>query len=428
MSIIRRVLGNGESRNLGGLGLLPQAFDRAPFFSSSKVSPASTLGLASAWSAITLISDVLSTLPIDAYVRDNGQRRPYRPGGSKPAWLLVPSPRQPALGINSIISQICVSLYLNGNAFVYAPKDPDSAEPLEVVVLDPNAVEIVRRGHEVSYKVSTTSDMNGVEFGPEKILHIQLIQMPGQDRGVNPIEALRRTIGLNITLDESASGWFANASTPSGVIEVSESLTAEQVKALKEGWNRHHTGTNAHSVGILSGGASWKALSFRPEDAQLLQSREFGVAEVARIFRVPPALLAMTTPGAMSFASVSELNAAFVAYTLRPLAEKIERALSTLIPLPEAFVRLSMDALVRGNLRDRYEAHRIALSSGWETVSEIRRLEDLSPVDDPAASALRQPLNESDSGLASARQKADIFALLVGAGMDPSEARKVARL
>jgi hypothetical protein len=87
-----------------------------------------------------------------------------------------------------------------------------------------------------------------------------------------------------------------------------------------------------------------------------------------------------------------------------------------------------MDALVRGNLRDRYEAHRIALSSGWETVSEIRRLEDLSPVDDPAASALRQPLNESDSGLASARQKADIFALLVGAGMDPSEARKVARL
>ena len=138
MSIIRRILGNGESRNLGGLGLVPQAFDRAPFLSSSKVSPASTLGLASAWSAITLISDVLSTLPIDAYVRDNGQRRPYRPGGSKPAWLLVPSPRQPALGINSIISQICVSLYLNGNAFVYAPKDPDSAEPLEVVVLDGN--------------------------------------------------------------------------------------------------------------------------------------------------------------------------------------------------------------------------------------------------------------------------------------------------
>jgi HK97 family phage portal protein len=197
---------------------------------------------------------------------------------------------------------------------------------------------------------------------------------------------------------------------------------------LKEGWARAHTGSNSYSVGVLSGGASWKALSFRPEDAQLLSSREFGVAEIARIFRVPPALLAMTTPGSMSFSSVSELNAAFISYTLRPLAEKIERALSTLIPLPDAFVRLSMDALLRGNLRDRYEAHRIAVQEGWESIADVRRLEDLSPIDDPAATAYRQPLNQADATLAGARQKADIFALLVGAGMDPAEAKRIARL
>jgi phage portal protein BeeE len=130
----------------------------------------------------------------------------------------------------------------------------------------------------------------------------------------------------------------------------------------------------------------------------------------------------------MSFSSVSELNAAFISYTLRPLAEKIERALSTLIPLPDAFVRLSMDALLRGNLRDRYEAHRIAVQEGWESIADVRRIEDLSPIDDPAAAAYRQPLNQADAVLAGARQKADIYALLIGAGMDPAEAKRIARL
>jgi HK97 family phage portal protein len=429
VSIIRRVLlGSPEERVLGGLGLNPQAFDRVPFFGAPRVDEKSVLGLAAAWSCVSLLSDVVSTLPVDAYYRDNGQRRPYRPSGAKPVWLLTPSVGDPSLSIQNVLSQITVSLYLNGNAFVYAPKDPDTLEPLEIRVLNPNAVSIERRNGRVVYTVQTNAKLDKLEFGPEAILHIPLIQMPGAERGINPLESLRRTLGLGLTLDESASSFFANASTPSGIIETPNVLTKEQMTNLKSSWDAAHTGGNAHKVGVLQGGASWKALSFRPEDAQLLASREFGVAEVARIFRVPPALLAMTTPGAMSFASVSELNSMFVSYTLRPLVEKIERALSTLIPLPEAFVKLSLDALVRGNLRERYEAHRIGLSAGFETVAEVRRIEDMTPVEDPGAGNLRLPLNEADALITSTRQKADIYAALVGAGMDPGEARRISGL
>jgi phage portal protein BeeE len=130
----------------------------------------------------------------------------------------------------------------------------------------------------------------------------------------------------------------------------------------------------------------------------------------------------------MSFASVSELNAMFVAYTLRPLVEKIERGLSTLVPLPNGFVKLSMDALVRGNLLDRYNAHRIAIQEGWTSIADVRRMEEMPPIDDASASAYRQPLNQADSVLAAARQKADIFAALVGAGMSADEAKKIAKL
>ncbi len=428
MSVLRRILGTApETRNLNGLGLIPSAFDRVPGLSKPRVDETSVLGLSTAWGCVTLLADLISTLPIDAYVRDNGQRRPYRPAGSKPAWLTTPIPGS-GVTINEVLSQTVVSLYTNGNAFLFAPKDPQTLEPLEVRVLDPRAVTIHRRGREVYYVVRTGAGVDGVEFGTDTVLHIPLISLPGQDRGINPIEALRNTLSLGLTLDESASNFFMTGSTPTGIIETVDALTPDQVRSIKEGWLRHHTGANAHTPGVLSGGATFKALSFRPEDAQLLASREFTVNEIARIFRVPPQLLAVTTPGAMSYSSVVELNAAFVSYTLRPLAEKLERALSTLIPLPEAFTRLSMDALLRGSTRERFEAYRIGLSEGWINVSEIRRLEDLVPVDDPAADAYRQPLNQADSALAAARQKADVYAILIGAGIDAAEAKRIARL
>lgn len=429
MSILRRVLGtSGEVRNLNGLGLIPSAFDRVPGLSSQRVDESRVLGLASAWACIRILADLISTMPVDAYRRDNGERRPYRPAGAKPEWLITPMPEEPAVGIQSVVSEIIVSMYLNGNAFVYAPRDPDTLEPLEVRVLDPRTVTISRRGRSVVYTVRAGGAAEGTEFGTETILHIPLIRLPGHDRGISPIEALRNTLSLGLTLDDYAANFFGSASTPSGIIETPASLTADQVKAIKEGWLRHHTGINVHTPGVLSGGATFKPLSFRPEDAQLLSSREFTVNEIARIFRVPPALLAVTTPGAMSYASVEQLSEDFVRFTLRPLAEIVERALSTLIPLPDAFVKFSMDALLRGSTEGRFNAYRTALSEGWINVNQIRKWEDLPAIDDPAADAYRQPLNEADSALAAARIRTEIYVSLVNSGMSPADAKKVAGL
>lgn len=429
MSVIRRILGtNPEERNLNGLGLIPSAFDRVPGLAPARVDEKSTLGLTSAWACVRILADLISTMPLDAYRRDNGERRPYRPGGAKPTWLLTPLPSEPGVGIQSVISEVIVSLYLNGNAFVYAPRDPETLEPLEVRVLDPRSVTINRIGREVSYTVRNSEHTNGVVFGTETILHIPLIRLPGQDRGVNPIESLRNTLALGMTLEDSASNFFATGSTPSGILETSDSLTADQIKAIKEGWLRHHTGPNQYTPGVLTGGLTFKPLAFKPEDAQLLASREFTVNEVARIFRVPPALLAVTTAGAMSYASVEQLSEDFVRFTLRPLAEIIERPLSTLIPLPEAFVKFSMDALLRGSTEARFNAYRTGLAAGFLTVSEIRRREDLPPVPDESGNLFRQPLNEGDAALVTTKQKTDIYSALIGSGMDEATARKISGL
>ncbi len=422
MSILRRVFNPSEQRALTLQNLTPLAFDKVPFLGNREVDQKAALGLTAAYASIRLLADVVSSFPVDAYRRDNGIRRPYRPGGAKPSWMITPIPDEPTYTINQMVSETVVSLYTDGNAFLYAPRD-ERGEVLEVRVIDPRRVEIFREGREVKYRVHQGPNEPTAVYGQETILHIPLIAMPGELRGINPIHQLRVTLALGLTLEDYASNFFRTGSTPTGIIEVPHDLTKEQGEQLKAGWARHHSGQNIHTPGVLTGGATFKALTFRPEDAQLLSSRQFTTEEIARVFRIPPNLLQVTTPGAMSYNSVEQQNLAFVQYTLRPLVEMIERPLSTLILLPDAFVKFSMDSILRGTTKDRYDTYRVGLQEGWLNVNDIRKFEDFSPIE--SGDSYRMPLNEADAETAMLSTKVDIVAKLVQAGFSPADAARL---
>ena len=420
MSLLRRILGEQDQRAI--TQIQGMKFDRVPFVNTS-MDAKGALALSSAWASVRLLADVVSSFPADAFIRTGGVRRPYRPGGDKPSWMLVPIPDEPGYTFNQLISEAIVSLYTDGNTFLYCPR-AESGEVLEVRVVDPRRVTIFREGREVKYRVQQGDGADYIVYGQDTIIHIPLLTLPGELRGVNPIEQLRRTFGLSATLDESAASLFSSASMPSGIIEVPHELTKDQAETLKAGWIRHHTGANMHTPGVLTGGSTWKPLSFKPEDTQLLASRGFSTEEIARIFRVPPVLIGVTTPGAMSYSSVEQQNLAFVQYTLRPLTEALERQLSTLLLPPDAFVRFNMDSILRGTAQARAEVHRIAIQEGWTSINDIRKMEDMTPIE--GGDVYRMPLNQAAADAADLRQRADIAGVLVRAGYDPADAAKIA--
>ncbi len=116
MSILRRVFNGQEQRSLTLQNLTPLAFDKVPFLGEREVDQKAALGLSAAYASVRLLADVVSSFPVDAYRRDNGIRRPYRPGGTKPSWMLTPIPDEPTYTINQLISETVVSLYTDGNA------------------------------------------------------------------------------------------------------------------------------------------------------------------------------------------------------------------------------------------------------------------------------------------------------------------------
>jgi hypothetical protein len=60
---------------------------------------------------------------------------------------------------------------------------------------------------------------------------------------------------------------------------------------------------------------------------------------------------------------------------------RLETALSEFVPRGQ-YIKLGVDSLLRADLKTRYNAHAVALRSGFKSVNEIRALEDLAPIDD----------------------------------------------
>jgi HK97 family phage portal protein len=378
-----------------------------------------------AWACIRLLADTISTLPLDQMIRLDGQRRPFRP---KAAWIDVPDPADPSFTMHSLVSQSMVSLLLDGNAFIHVTRDK-AGEVLALTVLDPQRVRIESVGRTPIYKVSTSGKEYTLSI--EECLHIPLVQLPGTLRGMSPIDQCREALGLTAAGEDFQSRYFGQGTSSTGLIEYPGDLTADQVQALSDHWKSTHTGrANAHAPAVLTGGAKFTPLSFTADQMQLLELRQFQRAEICAIYRVPSALVQDNQPGAVSYASVEQQALAFEKHTIRPYVQLIERHLSRLTT-GSSFVKLNMEGLLRGDQKSRYEAFATGLNNGWLSVNEIRRWEDMRPVDNDAANKFRMPLNmgeQENASLAVLKSRVDIATQLVSAGYEPEQASQLAGL
>lgn len=353
------------------------------------VSRDSALALSAVWGCVRIISENVSTLPVDSYRRQNGVRLPYRPA---PQWLHNPSLE---FGRIEFVGQVMVSMLLQGNAYV-ATTRKRNGQVIELIVLDPAGVQPERV--EVSGKQRLLYRVSGDLYGPQDILHIPGMMLPGAIKGLSPIEAERETIGLGLAAQKYGAAFFGNGGVPGSVVEVPGKVSPVGVSQLKAAWNDVHQGAgNAHRLAVLTEGAKFATISLPPDAAQFLQTRAFQVPDIARIFGVPPHLLADASNSTSWGSGLEEQNVAFVQYTLRAWMERIESGLTRLLHSegldPSVFVKFNAEGLQRGAYKTRMEGYQIALLNGILNLDEVRALEDRPPLPDELGKIHYRPAN-----------------------------------
>jgi HK97 family phage portal protein len=377
-----------------------------PSLSGVHVDEETALKLSAVYASVRLIADTISTLPLDQFFREDGQRRPVRP---RDPWVSEPSLTLPR---TTFWQQVVMSLLLDGNAFVMISRNGRGIID-DLQVLNPTTVEVLdnRQGYQV----------NSIGFVPiGEILHVTEMLLPGEKRGTSRIKQAKESLGLGLALQEYASTFFGNGAFPGVVIEIPGEPTLEQRQEIQATWENAHRGTRrAHKPVVMMNGSKVQAISVDPGQSQLLDQRRFAVEEVCRLFRIPPFMLGVTESG-MSFASVEQQMLFYAEHTIRPYAEMLESAFQRLLINDRSFIKFNLNALVRADLNTRTEAYSKALLAGYMSVNDVRALEDLRNVND--GDQYRVPLQNiplTDAGVVSAQQKARAAQAFVIAGYTP---------
>jgi len=368
------------------------------------------------FSAVSLISDTISTLPLDAYVRSDGERVAMRP---RPTWVTKPDVDTTR---EAFYGAIIVSLLLDGNAFVRVYTQ--NGQIVNLNVLNPAKVTIKRNG---LGRVQFVVEGEKAPLTTDDIIFIPDVVRPGSLRGISRVEALKDNFGLAMALENYAARFFGQGATTQGIIEFPGEMTYEQAQQLQQSFDARHKGWRyAHKTGILYNGAQYKATNVPNDQAQFLDSRRMAVEDVARAFNIPPNLMGL--PGTTSYASVEQNNLAWVTHCIRPIVQKIENALSVLLALSpngqNAFLRFNIDGLLRADINSRMTAYSTGLQAGFLTINDVRRLEDLQKINDPSAETVRVPLanvNIEAANLTADDKKVSMASKLITVGFDPAQ-------
>jgi len=354
-----------------------------------QVSEDNALTFSAVYAAVRIISETIASIPLNVYQADGETR--VKAVGHPVQDLLAKAP-------NSVSSTftfreaMASNLVLHGNA--YAKIEMNAAgRPTALIPLNPMKVEVKVVDGEKVYVFDKKHTYLDYEM-----LHFVGLSFNGLT-GKSPLSMAREAVAIGLAAQEYGARFYSNGANAGGVITAPGRLNTEVVKRLRESWNRAQSGLgSSHSTAILEEGMKYEKIGLDPEAAQFLQSRKFQVNEIARIFRIPPSYLA-DLENSSTRANTEQQAIQFVRDCITPYVRRMEVELNRKLfreDEPNLYAYFTMEGLMRGDQKARYEAYATARQWGWLSVNDIRDLENLNPVE--GGDIYLQPLNMVQSG------------------------------
>lgn len=236
--------------------------------------------------------------------------------------------------------------------------------------------------------VTKVSDRPGGPTRPvglpaDRVLHIPGLGFDGI-RGYSPIALARQAIGLGVAQEEFAARWFGNGSRAAGVLTHPHTLSEPAQRRLRESLDMMHQGlSNSHRMMLLEEGMQWQSISVPPNEAQFLESRQFQVMEICRIFRVPPHLVQDLSRSTNN--NIEHQSLDFVIYTMKPVTRRWESWLDMqLLTTQERATgwrfKFNLDELLQGDAKAVADALAIERQNGAITTNEWRAKKGMNPI------------------------------------------------
>lgn len=343
------------------------------------------LALPAFYRGVSLIARTLAQMPIQVY-----QQTPNRDGTVGVAqkvqtpdtsyiWLQPNEEDTPQEFWQNIFAD-----EVRGNAFIWVQKDRNS-RPAGIWHIERQRVRVGRNSDGMKVYSVETDD------GPQPMIDYkqggEIVHLRNWGKGLvgyDPVKVGQEALAAGLSAQEFAARYFAQGAVPPGYLSTDQPLSPDESDKISAAWAKRTAGSrNSGRVPMLSNGAKFNQLVVEPEKAQMIETRSFSVADVARLLGLPPHLLADMDRSTSWGSGLEEQNQMLLVFNFAAHIAVAEQAVSLILlvrELTNRFAKFNIAALLRGTTLRQFQA--LALAYGrWMTPNEIRALLDLPPIE-----------------------------------------------
>lgn len=201
----------------------------------------------------------------------------------------------------------------------------------------------------------------------------------------SPIDRCRDIIGTALALQRYVAAFFTNGAQPTGVLQASGKLTADQLTSLREQWTARYGGaSNAHRIAILPGGLEFKTLATDNDSGQVTEMMKTLSTSICGCFRIPPWKAGLME--STNYSNMASGENSYAMSTLDPFFQTWEEALrrDLLTARQYSHYRIQFDraSLVRNDIAALHTSLCQGIQNGIYSQNDARRALGLNPIPD----------------------------------------------
>ncbi len=263
-----------------------------------------------------------------------------------------------------IKKRIVIDYLLNGRAYIF--KQTKFNDVVSIKYVAPSNVQPLKNVDPI-YK-TTVLNVQGKTY--ENFCFVSLLRNT-QDgaTGEGVLQEIEKALETAYQTMLFELGLAKKGGNKKGFLIAKQPLDPKKLEELKKAWSKLYKNENdkEDNVIVLNNGVEFKESSATSVELQLDERKKTLSDEIKNIFHDDVD------------------NDKFVKNAVMPIIVAIESSLNENFLLEDEkkthFFKFETKDLIRGSLKDRYEAYKIASETGWITKNEIRESEDKDPVE-----------------------------------------------
>ena len=308
--------------------------------------------------AVDFISNMIASMPVKLYRYKKGKIEEVE---DDPRTSFLNADTGDTLNAYELKRQLVEDFLLDKGGYAYIRRNKNEVTGLFYV--KPIDVSIINNMHPI-FK-DYTIIVWGNEYRPYEFIRILRNTKNGSE-GVGITQQLSKALETAYSTLLYQLGLVKTGGNKKGFLQAERKLGQDEIDKLKQAWRNMYQ-NNTENVVVLNNGLKFQESSNSSVEMQLNESKKTLMDEINNIFHIKGDF----------YETFKE--------AIYPIVRVFTTALNTSLLLENEkgkyFFEFDVKEIIKANVKERYDAYKVAKETGWLSLNEIRRMENRNEIE-----------------------------------------------